>query len=82
MKPSDALKQYGWIKNAIGSKERGFCIVGAIDYVYPALGDESWKYDNVYAEIRRKIVVSIAYWNDEICKSKEEAIALLESIGE
>ena len=82
MKPSGALKRYGWIKYAIGNKERGFCIMGAVDHAYPVLGNESWKYNDVYAAIRSKIMVNITHWNDEVCKSKEEAIALLESIGE
>lgn len=58
----------------------GFCIRGAIEYAYEGtmVGVRSKVLDKVFDKVK----MTSFRWNDRHCQSKEEAIALLESIGE
>lgn len=84
MKPSELIKQYGWIQKESGNLESGFCIAGAVEYTYK----ESIKFI-IFDLLNKKIQehestrhLFLAEWNDQPGRTKEEVIALLESVDQ
>lgn len=95
-KPSDYIRM-GWCRGTMARDVEGYavpsysdeasswCLIGAIERVY---------WDNpqllliCFEKVRNKIkemggvILPLALWNDELSRTKEEVIKLLESIGE
>ena len=76
MLPSETIKMYGWIQGEVGSTEKGFCIVGAMDYA---------SNNNLsYTDMRDAVVAvhkDFVSWNNKPGRTKQEVIDLLVSVG-
>lgn len=83
MKPSEALERVEWIRGEAyeGPCENptGMCCVGAINFADPNLFQKFL--NKAYDLLEGKgLKVSVSTWNDEYCKSKEEAVAFLREL--
>lgn len=89
MKPSEVLKNFGWCRGSFArtidgldcssesEKAVSFCIYGALNRAV-LTGEEQLYCNRVDKKIRKK-VGGLAYWNDNICKDKDEVVAILEA---
>lgn len=73
----DVIREHGWTRSSFGTPDKGFCMLGAMGYVGTvAVADAIYALQqHIYAVYAGQ--ASIAYVNDVILLSKEEAIALL-----
>jgi hypothetical protein len=77
MKPSELIRQYGWVQNEPGSYRCGLCVVNAL-----GIGVGSDVYEERCKRLRDKLQISsVSLWNDAPGRTKEEVIALLEGEG-
>jgi hypothetical protein len=83
LKSIELIETYGWVQKAFGSKDVGFCIVGAVRAIRPSpstvnrLGyTEAWTH-LMYGFKDR----DIATWNDAPGRTKEEVILKLKEIA-
>ena len=92
-KPSDYIRK-GWCKNTNALDDNGYsceptapyavkwCLAGAVCAAYK---DDTPKREHAFDKVLAAIApqsLFVAYWNDQPKRTKEEVIALLESIGE
>ena len=90
MKPSEFLKKNGWCKGEVARDAEGketsilddkavsFCLNSV---VYMAYRYQEEQRKEAYRKVD-EVVLNVCHWNDHICKSKDQAIKMLESIGE
>ena len=78
MKPSELIRERGWIQGRPGNRIMGYCIVGAIWYVYT---DKETRFQ-IYRRLSENRLMPIAIWNDMQGRTQNEVVTLLESIGE
>ena len=77
MKPSEAIKQYGWCQNRFRGIDGEYCLSRVVAEYSP----------EQYRRVLDAIPFSIEYikclidYNDTPGRTKEEVIALLESVG-
>ena len=94
-KPSELLKQKEWCQDVYARDRKGhettvyspdacmFCITGAIQFCYPSSIDRRLEAANKLINMLGLEYHShIPQWNDTPGRTKEEVIALLESVGE
>lgn len=83
MKALDALRQYGWIKKDYGSKDKGFCSVGAIDFAYGGDFTANNKATNLLdTYIKKKYNArSIVSWNDSRKRTKRQVLAAFRAVN-
>lgn len=97
MKPSEVLREFGWCQGKLAVDKnwstvdvhRGnpvaFCLMGAIERSYGLIDFDT---ENAAKEKLRVLLKErfgtrqITEYNDRICESKEQAISILEEIGE
>jgi len=71
------MREHGWCRGETADDLGRVCLLGAL-----------MKTENMVAsqvsslQLRKLIDVSIPCWNDLICKSKEQAVAMLEAAAE
>jgi hypothetical protein len=77
LKAADFLEEHNWVKYVFHNGVGGYCMLGAIDY--------SGGYKEFYLVrhcIGDYLGINITRWNDDVCKSKEEAVAKLRELAE
>lgn len=91
MKPSELLKQSGWCQHSFARDSGGvgcheaspiavaYCIVGAILKIYNNYPD---KQTSIFNKVEQIIRMNISLWNDAPGRTKQDVVALLESIDE
>lgn len=79
MKPSEVIKKYGWIQGAMGNRDIGYCLMGAM---YAAAKRNSDEFYRIFKKLNRKVAKAPLDWNDNPKRTKEEVINMLESIGQ
>jgi hypothetical protein len=78
MKPSELIRQYGWVQGWYGSYDDGFCILGAIG---TGIGDLEGKSHEVVEKLTKTVCAPLNTWNDAPGRTKDEVLALLEAEG-
>lgn len=81
----DALNKYGWIRYEGGSKDTGFCALGAINYAtFCGLDNPNEEYDEfrICSDSLAKAIGTkqIALWNDDSSRTKDDVIAALQKV--
>jgi len=71
------IRQHGWCRGGTEDDLGRVCLLGAL------MKTETMVASQVSSlQLRKLIDVSITCWNDRICKSKEQAVAMLEAAAE
>jgi len=85
------LMDHGWIQGDLGSRDEGYCIMGAMDAVSEDLMEngtsdsDTWKQymaaeKAVSAELNRQgLIGAIGSWNDAGHRTQQEVLDLLDS---
>ena len=79
MKPSELIRECGWIQGRPGNRIMGYCIVGAVWYAYI---DDKKTRKRIYERLCKNRGIAIEVWNDMQGRTQNEVVMLLESIGE
>jgi len=65
----DKIQKYGWIKNSYGSRNRGFCMAGAISASTSDFG--------LFVVAQKALGVGYPpYFNDKIARTKREVVSV------
>src|SRR5690349_9015382 len=74
MSAADYMESHGWCRDIFDNPEGAVCIMGAL-FAASAAPVISVHYSS--HRIRNSLGCSITWWNDNICQSKEQAVATL-----
>lgn len=76
------IEEYGWVQGRFGDTTRGFCAYGAMDYAWVTREGPKVGKPELYNAVRlfRETAgaPSVDRWNDEICRTKEEVLAMFD----
>ena len=78
MKPSEVIRKYGWVQHELGYSKIGFCVMGALWHSY----DNYKTCEHIYGHLWKNLSIMPEIWNDDPNRTKEEVIAMFETIGE
>lgn len=82
LEAANAIRTYGWVQNAFGDTERGFCAAGAIEFAVLSRGRTDFADRRNSAAVRLSRTIPhffrVPNWNDEPGRTKEQVIAALE----
>lgn len=82
---ADLIEKCGWLTFNFGSIEKGFCVIGAMNYALTgdasaatievnAAANALWQWLCKHTE---RPVLCIPHWNDKQAESQEEVVAIL-----
>ncbi len=77
---ADYLEKWGWCQNAIRDSDGRACLLGALSLSISRIGK-----GNVVAamnRLERHLKMSVDAWNDDICKSQEQAVDALRAAAQ
>ena len=75
----EVIEKYGWVQGRLGNCADGFCIHGALDYVY---GQDKREYFKALDKLIMVIGHShIAPWNDGPFRTVDEVLEVLKKAG-
>lgn len=69
------LLAYGWVQNSYGSCDRGFCVLGAADFVSVCFGEE---YRIKLISKLHNIIPRIVPWNDRLGRTVDDVLSVLD----
>lgn len=75
LRAAEILEEYGWIQGCLGSREEGFCMLGAIKEADTQLVSANPLWSRALRDVG--VPCEAGKWNDEDGRTKEEVVGRL-----